>query len=138
MATGSFLTQNYSRSQMSPGGPADSRMAVCCRPLFPSHSNYSTSHAHERTEYYGSLPVVRRSTWREPIQLERALHPFKGKGLSVVISGISHQIWKWNTEFVAKFGNGVRNSSPNLEMVYAISHQICKRYNELVVKSRNL
>ncbi|GFW00511.1 uncharacterized protein TNCV_693501 [Trichonephila clavipes] len=56
---------------MSSGGPAHSRMAVWCRPLFPNHSNYSTPHAHERTECFGSLPVVRRSTWREPTQRTR-------------------------------------------------------------------
>ncbi|GFV74717.1 hypothetical protein TNCV_1039551, partial [Trichonephila clavipes] len=62
---------------VSSGGPADSRMAVWCRPLFPSHSSYSTPHAHERNECYGSLPVVRRSTWWEPMQRERGATPLK-------------------------------------------------------------
>ncbi|GFT28480.1 uncharacterized protein TNCV_428931 [Trichonephila clavipes] len=60
---------------VSSGGPADFRMAVWYRPLFPSLSNYSTPHAHERTECFGSLPVVRRSTWREPTQGERVATP---------------------------------------------------------------
>ncbi|GFT42169.1 hypothetical protein TNCV_1008471 [Trichonephila clavipes] len=59
---------------MSSGGPADSRMAVWCRPLFPSHS-IILPHAHERTECFGSLSVFRRSTWREPTQLERGTTP---------------------------------------------------------------
>ncbi|GFY20196.1 elongation factor 2 [Trichonephila clavipes] len=63
--------------EMSSGGLADSKMAVWCRPLFPSHSNYSTPHAHERTEGFGSLPVVRRSTGREPTQLERVATQLK-------------------------------------------------------------
>ncbi|GFV71007.1 hypothetical protein TNCV_1447071 [Trichonephila clavipes] len=54
---------------VSSGGPADSRIAVWCRPIFPSHSNYSTRHAQERAECFGSLPVVRRSTWREPTRM---------------------------------------------------------------------
>ncbi|GFU93208.1 translational elongation factor-2 [Trichonephila clavipes] len=63
--------------EMSSGGPADSRMAVWCRPLFPSHSNYSTHHAHERTECFGSLSVVRCSTRREPTQCKRGTTPLK-------------------------------------------------------------
>ncbi|PRD22119.1 UNVERIFIED_CONTAM: hypothetical protein NCL1_49961 [Trichonephila clavipes] len=59
---------------LSSEGPADSRMAVCYLPLFPSNSHYSTPPAHERTECFGSLSVVRRSTWREPTQLERGKH----------------------------------------------------------------
>ncbi|GFW93201.1 uncharacterized protein TNCV_3333611 [Trichonephila clavipes] len=64
------------KTEMSSGGPADSWMAVWCRPLFPSNSNYSTPHAHERTECFGILPVVKRTTWREPTQLKRGTTPW--------------------------------------------------------------
>ncbi|GFS59570.1 hypothetical protein TNCV_2580941 [Trichonephila clavipes] len=43
-----------------------SRMAVCCRPLFPSYTTNSSPHAYEHANCVGSLTVVRRTTtWNE-------------------------------------------------------------------------
>ncbi|PRD21394.1 UNVERIFIED_CONTAM: hypothetical protein NCL1_51842 [Trichonephila clavipes] len=35
-------------------------------------------------------------------------------GLTIAISGISHPIWKWYMQLVAKSGNDIMNQPPNL------------------------